>query len=125
MDVAPFVSAFMFNYSPRRGTVSVGRPDDVPPAEKQRRLAAVIALQRGITAERSAEFLGLEVEVLVDGVSPRGGGMVVGKTREFKSAVMPGDPAQIGTLRRMRVTETRGVTLTGVPAGTEAAVPPA
>jgi tRNA-2-methylthio-N6-dimethylallyladenosine synthase len=112
-----FDSAFMFKYSPRRGTVAAGRADDVPAEVKQRRLASVIELQRRITDERSARFLNREVEVLVDGRSHRDPEAVVGKTREFKNAVLRGAPGSIGTLRRMRVVETRGVTLTGVPAG--------
>jgi tRNA-2-methylthio-N6-dimethylallyladenosine synthase len=123
MEEIRFDSAFMFKYSPRRGTVSAGYEDDVPAEVKQRRLASIIELQRRITDERSARFVGREVEVLVDARGNRDPRTVVGKTREFKSAVLPGDPSWIGTLRPMRVTETRGVTLTGVPVerGTAAA----
>ena len=115
MEEIGFDSAYMFKYSPRRGTVAAGLVDDVPAEVKQRRLAAVIELQRRVTAERSARFLGREVEVLVDGRSHRDPEAVVGKTREFKNAVLRGSPSWVGTLRRMRVVETRGVTLTGVP----------
>ena len=108
-------SAFLFKYSPRQGTVAAGYVDDVSLEEKQRRLALVIETQRGITDERSARFVGQEVEVLVDGTSPRDQHRVVGKTREFKSTVFPGHAEWIGTLRRLRVTETRGVTLFGEP----------
>ena len=108
-------SAFLFKYSPRQGTVAAGYDDDVMTEEKQRRLAIVIETQRGITDERSARFVGQEVEVLVDGTSPRDQSRVVGKTREFKNAVFPGRPEWVGTLRRLRVTETRGVTLFGEP----------
>jgi len=106
-------SAFLFKYSPRQGTVAAGYADDVPLEEKQRRLATVIERQRGITDLRSARFVGQEVEVLVDGTSPRDTDRVIGKTREFKNAVFPGRPEWVGTLRRLRVTETRGVTLFG------------
>ena len=43
MEEIGFDSAFMFKYSPRRGTVAAGREDDVAPEEKQRRLAAINA----------------------------------------------------------------------------------
>lgn len=121
MESIRFDSAFMFKYSPRRGTVAAGRTDDVPPVEKQRRLARIIELQRGITEERSARFVGKTVEVLVDGRSNRDPDLLVGKTREFKNAVFPGPPSWVGTIRRMVVRESRGVTLTGVPADTGAA----
>jgi tRNA-2-methylthio-N6-dimethylallyladenosine synthase len=113
MEEIRFDSAFMFKYSPRRGTVSAGRTDDVGSAEKQERLAAIIEMQRRITDERSERFRGEIVEVLVDGVSNRDPARVVGKTREFKNAVLPGDASTLGTLQRMKVVETHGVTLTG------------
>jgi len=124
MESIRFDSAFMFKYSPRRGTVAAGLPDDVPPEEKQRRLARIITMQRSVTEERSARFVGRTVEVLVDGRSNRDPDLLVGKTREFKNAVFPGPPSWVGSIRRMVVRESRGVTLTGVPAGSgaEAAV---
>ncbi len=121
MEEIRFDSAYMFKYSPRRGTVAAGRTDDVPAEVKQRRLASIIEMQRGITDECSQRFVGREVEVLVDGTSHREPGTVVGKTREFKNAFMPGDPDWIGSLRTMRVVEARGVTLVGMPAGADAA----
>jgi tRNA-2-methylthio-N6-dimethylallyladenosine synthase len=115
-------SAFLFKYSPRQGTVAAGYADDVSLPAKQERLAAVIALQRGITEERSARFVGRDVEVLVDGTSSRDADRVVGKTREFKNAVFAGRPEWVGTLRRLLVTETRGVTLFGTPVESAAAL---
>lgn len=53
--------------------------------------------------------------MLVDGVSGRDPGRVVGKTPEFKNVVFPGEVSWIGSLRRVRVTESRGMTLTGEP----------
>ena len=115
LDEVRYDSAFLFKYSPRQGTVAAGLPDLVPTEEKQRRLAIVIERQRRITEERSVRFVGREVEVLVDGTSPRDAGRVVGKTREFKNAVFPGSADWVGTLRHLRVTEAKGVTLFGDP----------
>jgi tRNA-2-methylthio-N6-dimethylallyladenosine synthase len=115
METIRFDSAFMFKYSPRRGTVAAGLVDDVPPEEKQRRLASIIELQRAITDEQSTRFVGRTVEVLVEGMSNRDQGRVVGKTQEFKNAVFPGRSSWIGTLREMKVAGSRGVTLTGAP----------
>jgi tRNA-2-methylthio-N6-dimethylallyladenosine synthase len=54
-------------YSPRPGTVSSKiMPDDVPAAEKKRRLDAVNELQEQIVAEINAKLLGRTVEVLVE-----------------------------------------------------------
>jgi tRNA-2-methylthio-N6-dimethylallyladenosine synthase len=114
MERVRYDSAFMFKFSPRRGTVAAGVPDDVPAEEKQRRLAEIIALQRGVTDEASRALVGTEVEVLVDGPSPRNPDRVTGKTRTFRGAVFPGDASLRGRLVRMRVTAARGVTLEGV-----------
>ena len=54
-------------YSPRAGTVSTKlMADDVPPAEKKRRLDAVNILQEQIVAEINAKLLGQTVEILVE-----------------------------------------------------------
>ncbi len=54
-------------YSPRSGTVSAKlMADDVPPAEKKRRLDAVNVLQEQIVAEINAKLLGQTVEILVE-----------------------------------------------------------
>lgn len=118
MEEMRFDSAFMFKYSPRRGTVAAGLADDVTPEVKQKRLASIITMQRKITAEQTAQWIGREVEVLVDGVSNRDPGLLVGKTPGFKSAVFPGPSSWIGSVRRVRAESARGVTLTGVSAET-------
>jgi tRNA-2-methylthio-N6-dimethylallyladenosine synthase len=53
-------------YSPRPGTASVKMVDDVPPAEKKRRLQAVNELQEDILADINRQLLGQRVEVLVE-----------------------------------------------------------
>ena len=46
-------------------------PDDVPAAEKRRRLNVLLALQEQIGLERNRAWLGREVEVLVETIVPR------------------------------------------------------
>ena len=54
-------------YSPRPGTLAAKTmPDDVPAAEKKRRLLAVNQLQEAIAAEINHRLLGQRVEVLVE-----------------------------------------------------------
>ena len=54
-------------YSPRPGTVSARRmEDDVPDAEKRRRFHLIEALQKEVSQERNARWLGEVVEVLVE-----------------------------------------------------------
>jgi tRNA-2-methylthio-N6-dimethylallyladenosine synthase len=69
-------------YSPRPGTVSAKiMPDDVPAAEKKRRLDAVNELQEQIVAEINATLLGRTLEVLVEEKSK---GRWKGRTRTNK-----------------------------------------
>ncbi len=53
-------------FSPRPNTVAARWPDDVPPAEKERRRKAIDDLQAEIVGRINAKFLGQTIEVLVE-----------------------------------------------------------
>jgi tRNA-2-methylthio-N6-dimethylallyladenosine synthase len=61
---------FAAAFSPRPGTPAAQLPDDVPAAEKRRRLNVLLDVQEGIGLERNRAWLGRTVEVLVDAVVP-------------------------------------------------------
>ena len=62
---------FAAAFSPRPGTPAAKLPDDVPPADKRRRLNQLLALQESIGLERNRGWQGETVEVLVDSVVPQ------------------------------------------------------
>ncbi len=65
-----YKNCFIFKYSPRPGTPAFDRlPDDVPDAVKRRRNNELLAVQHAISAAISADQVGREVEVYVEGVS--------------------------------------------------------
>ena len=69
-------------YSPRAGTFSARKfEDNVPAAEKKRRLDKVERLQEAVAAEINARLLGKSVEVLVEGEKK---GRWYGRTRSGK-----------------------------------------
>jgi tRNA-2-methylthio-N6-dimethylallyladenosine synthase len=103
MERHRYDSAFMFQYSPRPGAKSADWPDDVPPAEKTRRITAVIELQKRCSHERNLAEVGSTVEVLVEGQTKRHPGQWFGKTRRFKTAVFPHASEKVGDLVTMRV----------------------
>ena len=105
-------SAFLFKYSAREGTRAGKWDDDVLEAEKARRLERLIALQEGVAAERNRAQIGGEVEVLVEGPAKRPAGWMVGKSRDFRTVVLPG-PAVPGDLVTVRVAAATSHTLTG------------
>jgi tRNA-2-methylthio-N6-dimethylallyladenosine synthase len=84
-------SAFMFKYSVREHTRAFRLGDSVSEAEKGRRLVALIALQEEMSLARNRSMIGREFPVLVEGPARRGGGMMSGKTPEFKTAIFRGD----------------------------------
>jgi tRNA-2-methylthio-N6-dimethylallyladenosine synthase len=111
-----FDGAFLFKYSARPGTRAAGVPETVHEAEKNRRLALLIELQHGLSAEANARWVGREVEALVEGPARRDPAQLYARTRQFKAIVFPADGTPAGALRRLRVTGATPVTLRGEPA---------
>jgi tRNA-2-methylthio-N6-dimethylallyladenosine synthase len=90
-------------YSVRPGTAAARRDDNVPLAEKKRRLNHLLDIQRGIALERNRALRGRRVEVLVEGVAA--GARPYGRTRQGKVAWLPSGSAVAGELRSGRVQE--------------------
>jgi tRNA-2-methylthio-N6-dimethylallyladenosine synthase len=98
-------SMFSFKYSPRPNTLAIKRlPDDVPEAEKTRRIIELQRLQAGIQLEWHERAVGQVVEVLVDAVSRRRGHEVAGRTSGNTVVNFPGPPEWLNTLQPVRIT---------------------
>jgi len=69
LEEAQFDRLGAFAYSPQEGTRAVQYADDVPDVVKRERLEELLEVQRAISAERLARFVGREVGVLVDRVA--------------------------------------------------------
>ena len=102
MAALRYDSAFSFKYSLRENTRAFKLGDTVNEQEKGRRLAEVIALQERVSQERNRALAGERFAVLVEGPARRGGGMLAGKTPQFKTAVFaaadsirPGDTVTV------------------------------
>lgn len=107
-------SAFMFKYSPRKGTVAYREiPDTVPEAGKAQRLQAVIAQQTRISGEINRRCVGQLQKVLVEGDARRGEGLAVGKSDGFKTVVFPKDGVRTNTFVDVRITDATSHTLIG------------
>jgi tRNA-2-methylthio-N6-dimethylallyladenosine synthase len=89
-------------YSERPGTPAAQLEDDVPLAEKQRRRQAIDDLQSEIVGQINAQFLGQQVEVLVERLK---GQRWQGRT-ETNKLVYFEDPERDwqGKLARVRIT---------------------
>jgi ribosomal protein S12 methylthiotransferase len=85
LEEAQFDRLGAFAYSPQEGTRATAYPDDVPDAIKRERLEELLEVQRAISGERLARFVGRETRALVDLVAD------------------PGDPTQAGATHVARV----------------------
>jgi tRNA-2-methylthio-N6-dimethylallyladenosine synthase len=97
-----FQSMFSFKYSVRPNTLAAKRlPDDVPEAEKTRRIMALQSLQREVQLEVHAAKVGTVCDVLVDTVA--GDRALGGRTSGNAVANFPGDPALVGRVVPVRI----------------------
>ena len=105
--------AFLFKYSPRPGAKSAAWEDDVPDAEKARRITMLIEEQKVASLERNVGAIGSEVEVLVEGPSRKSVDHWFGKTRQFKTAVFRHGEERVGDTIHLRVAAASPYTLFG------------
>jgi tRNA-2-methylthio-N6-dimethylallyladenosine synthase len=105
--------AFLFAYSPRKGTPAMRWRDDIPEEIKQERLQKLMELQDSIYAKHRQAFLGTTVEVLVEKRSFKDNNVLKGRTRCWKNVIFPGGDELIGTLQPIRIHSYSHQTLMG------------
>ena len=129
-----FKNSFIFKYSERPGTKADGLwPDDIPDDVKRRRNNEMLALQNEVSEEDNAEFIGREVEVLVEGLSKASEKrlaanpeaedchgddashktQLVGRTDCDRIVVFDGNPRLAGSLTHIAVHDCSATTLLG------------
>ncbi|MBS4163664.1 tRNA-2-methylthio-N(6)-dimethylallyladenosine synthase [Candidatus Protochlamydia amoebophila] len=95
--------AFLFSYSPRKGTPAMRWRDDVPEAVKQDRLQRLLQLQDTIYMKHRQAFLGQTVEVLVERRNFKDDRLVKGRTRCWKNVLFTGGDELIGTMQQVKI----------------------
>jgi tRNA-2-methylthio-N6-dimethylallyladenosine synthase len=125
LERSRFKNSFIFKYSTRPGTKADQLyPDDVADEVKKRRNNDLLAAQTRISLELNREFIGREVEVLVEGPSeravkglPERGPIshLTGRTRCDRIAVFPGPERLAGRFVTVRVLDASAVTLFSEP----------
>ncbi len=120
-----FKNSFIFKYSPRPGTKAYDLlPDDIPEDVKRQRNNEMLALQNEISAEDNAQFIGREVQVLVEGpsrnaekrgeIEPTSGPVqLTGRTNCDRIVVFPGNPRLAGSIAKITVEDCTATTLLG------------
>lgn len=119
-----FDDAFTFKFSPRDGTPATRMPRETFVSDEvaSERLERLIAVVREVARQRNVALLGQRREVLVEGVARRGR-LLQARSRDYKTVLLPGDEAEIGSYLDVVLTGTTGSTFIGSRAGRRQALP--
>jgi tRNA-2-methylthio-N6-dimethylallyladenosine synthase len=111
---AGFADAFTFKFSPREGTPATRLPaeETVPDEVAGERLTRLVQLVRAQAREQNLALLGSRVEVLVERLA-RDGELLMGRTRDWKTVLVPGDASLVNSYHTVELTGTTGSTFTG------------
>jgi tRNA-2-methylthio-N6-dimethylallyladenosine synthase len=113
-----FDMSYMYFYSERPGTLAARRyPDDIPEAEKKRRLDEIVKLQNRISQESNRMDLGMVSKVLIEGDSKKSASDWMGRNDQNKVVVFPktGKGFQKGDYAFVKIEQCTGATLIGRP----------
>lgn len=98
----------VFKYSREEDTVAYNMPDQIPEETKEKRWAELTNLQGEIAERKNEQFIGREVEVLIDGISSESEYMLEGRTRgqalEIDGKVLTNDgTAKAGDIVKVKI----------------------
>lgn len=102
-EEAGFYHLHAFPYSPRAGTAAARLQDDVPPAEKSRRVKALQTLGAELAHRFACSHVGREVTILPERHDP-GRGLLMGLAENYLRVTFPGPAHLQGKLVRVTVT---------------------
>jgi tRNA-2-methylthio-N6-dimethylallyladenosine synthase len=108
-----FDNAFMFMYSPRRGTKAAEMEDQLSDEIKKERLQRLIEIQNASSKEISDSYTGKTVRVLVEGPSRKNKDVLSSRTSTNKIALFDGAPELKGAFVDVEIYETKTWTLYG------------
>ncbi len=115
MEYVQYNFGYMYSYSERPGTLA-GRKmeDDVPEVIKARRLQEIVDLQQKHAWQRSEEFIGKTVEVLVEKVSKKSENEFSGRNSQSITVVFPKENYKIGDFVNVKIESCTSGTLKGI-----------
>jgi tRNA-2-methylthio-N6-dimethylallyladenosine synthase len=113
---ADFDCAYVFKYSPRRGTPAAAMPDALPPEVIEERHGRLLALVDEFGSRHLNALVDHVVPVLVEGPSRRNPARLEGRTSCNKIVVFEGAARHVGEVLPLRIVGATGSTLYGDPA---------
>lgn len=112
-DYCQYDLAYTFVYSPRAGTPAAKMEDNVERKIKEERLQQLNEKVNYYSKKANEAYLNKIVDVLVEGPSKRDETVLSGYTDTNKLINFTGNPAHIGQIVKVRVTEAKTWTLAG------------
>jgi tRNA-2-methylthio-N6-dimethylallyladenosine synthase len=118
MEYVKYSFGYMYSYSERPGTLA-GRKmeDDVTEETKARRLQEIVDLQQKHAWQRSEEFIGKTVEVLIEKLSKKSKEEFSGRNSQSITVVFPKEDYKIGEFVNVKIESCTSGTLKGVAVG--------
>ena len=119
-----FMDAFTFKFSAREGTPATRMPESemVPDDVAGERLQRLVDTVRAISRDVNFGLLGTRHEILIEKPAKRGE-LLQGRTRDYRTILVPGDKSLIGSYMHVEITGTTGHTFTGAPVANRMALP--
>ena len=111
MEEVKFLYAYMYHFNPREGTAAYKFTGRISEEIKRERLNKVINLQKEHTAALLQKRLGQKEKVLIEGVSRKNAGELIGRTERDEMVVVPGDISMIGSFANVTLSTLKGHTL--------------
>jgi tRNA-2-methylthio-N6-dimethylallyladenosine synthase len=115
VEEVQFDNAFVFRYSPRRGTPAAEMPDQIDEGTKEKRNQELLRLVNESTRRAGERLVGRCVEVLCEGPSKTNPTRLMGRTRTNKIVVFEGGNEFIGELVDVQIEQANGFSLYGTP----------
>ena len=119
-----FSDAFTFKFSLREGTPAERMPAEwtIPDPVASERLQRLVDTVRAMSRDVNFGLLGTRHEILIEKPAKRGE-LLQGRTRDYRTILVPGDKSLIGSYMHVEITGTTGHTFTGAPVANRMALP--
>jgi len=108
-----YQNIFAFMYSRRTGTVADKMSDQIPINIKRKRIKKLLDLERDIASDISEKYVGKVLKVLVEDVSPKAEGVMIGSLNSGKAVSFYGDKSLQGRFVDIKITKSKLTTLFG------------
>ncbi len=113
VDEIQYDAAFIFKYSPRKGTAAARKRETLTDGQKVKRLEKLLRLQKSITLKKNRSLIGVEEEILVEGTSKKSEDEMMGRTDGNKIVVLKKNGLKTGEITRCKIVGAEGFTLFG------------